>query len=103
VFAKKLKKLKQELVRLYSLPMRVGPSHVEIKIGDRLVELYHWEEIMWKQRSQIEWLSQGGKFFHQRASMRRRKNMIKALTRSDGQIIEDVDELKSMTSDFLYL
>jgi hypothetical protein len=32
--------------------------------------------------------------------MRRCKNMIKSLTRSDGEVIEDVDELKSMTAEF---
>jgi hypothetical protein len=69
---KEIKKFKQELVRLCVLPMRVGPSHVKIKISDWLVELYHREEIMRKQRSRIERLSQGdknSKFSHQRASM----------------------------------
>jgi hypothetical protein len=39
-------------------------------------------------------------FFHQRASMRRRKNLIKALTGSDGQTVEDPEALKSMMNDF---
>jgi hypothetical protein len=100
---KEIKNLKQELSRLRSLPMRVGPSHTEIKISDRLVELYHREEIMWRQRSRVDWLSHGdknSKFFHQRASMRRRKNMIKSLTSSDGTIVDDKAEMRTMTADF---
>jgi hypothetical protein len=59
---------------LRNLPGRVGPSHVEIKINDRLIELFNREEIMWRQRSRIEWFSGGDKntkFFHQRASVQR--------------------------------
>jgi hypothetical protein len=100
---KEIKTLKQELYCLRALPMRVGPSHAEIKISDRLVELYHREEIMWRQRSRVDWLTHGdknSKFFHQRASMRRKKNMIKALTSSDGTIVDDKAELKTMTADF---
>jgi hypothetical protein len=40
------------------------------------------------------------KFFHQRASMRKRKNLIKSLTRSDGQVIEDKEEMMAMTLEF---
>jgi hypothetical protein len=86
---KEIKKLKLELERLRSLPHCVRPSHVEIKINDHLVKLYHMEEIMWRQRSRIDWLSKGdrnSKFFHQRASMRQRKNLIKTLTRTDGHL-----------------
>jgi hypothetical protein len=100
---KEIRELKKDLEQLRNLPQRVGPSHAEIKINDCLVELYHREVIMWRQRSCIEWLSQGdknSKFFHQWASMRKRKNLIKALTMQDGTTTENKDELKEMTCDF---
>jgi hypothetical protein len=96
---KEIKKLRSELDLLRSDPVRVGPTHREIKINDRLVELYHREEIMWRQRSRADWLAAGDKnshYFHQRASIRRRKNLIKSLTRRDGVVIEEADELKLM-------
>lgn len=43
------------------LASRTGPSHVELKINERLVELYHHEEILWRQRSRINWLAKGEK------------------------------------------
>jgi hypothetical protein len=45
---KEIKSLKAKLVLLRDAPGRVAPSHAEIKINDRLVKLYHREEIMWK-------------------------------------------------------
>jgi len=54
-----LKQLNEELERLRAEPTRVGPSHVEINIVDRIVELSCREEIMWKQRSRIMWLAEG--------------------------------------------
>lgn len=42
---------------------------------------------MWRQRARAEWLSSGDrnmKYFHMRASLRRKKNMIKALQDSLG-------------------
>ena len=49
-----LKKLKEKLEELQADPTRSGPSHAEIKITDRVVELNHRKEIMWKQRSRIQ-------------------------------------------------
>ena len=74
--------MKVELDRLRGDPTRTAPTRIELKINENLVELYHREEILWRQRSRIEWLTSGDKntrFFHLRASIRRKKNMIKAL------------------------
>ena len=59
---------------------------------------------MWRQRSRIEWLAAGDKntrFFHMRASMRRKKNMIKALYNSLGVHTEAPAVLCIMVSEFM--
>ena len=43
-----LQRLKEELEQLQANPSRTGPSHREIKITDRIVELNYREEIMWQ-------------------------------------------------------
>lgn len=48
---KQIKRLKIELEQLQNDPARTGPSHTEIKLNERLVEMYHREELMWHQRS----------------------------------------------------
>ena len=68
---RELKNLYAKLEQLRADPMRVGPSHAEIKVQERIVELNHRKEIMWKQCSRIMWLAEGDKntrFFHLRAS-----------------------------------
>ena len=67
-----IRSLKKELERLQSDIARIGPSHVEIKINDRLIELYLCEELMRRQRPCVEWLAAGNQnslFFHMRVSM----------------------------------
>jgi hypothetical protein len=56
---KELRELRQQLAELRALPTRFGPSHQELKIVERLIELQHREEIMWRQRSRIQWLLEG--------------------------------------------
>lgn len=86
-------------------PSRLWPSQAELKIIERINELHHREEIMWRQRSRIQWLAEGDrntKFFHLRASQRRRKNLIKNLRKSNGEFTSDEREMGEMTTNFFY-
>ena len=84
-------------------PSRTTPTRQEEKVKDRLIELYHREEVMWRQRSRITWLAAGDKntkFFHLRTRRRRLKNKIKSLLRQDGTTADDAVEMESMVAAF---
>ena len=94
-------RLKAELVRLQSDPLRLGPSHGEIKVLDRIVELSHREEVMWQQRSRVQWLQAGDKntkFFHMRASQRKKKNRVERLRKPNGTTTDNAHEMGVMTT-----
>ena len=98
-----ISELKKQLDILCSDPSRYAPTHLETKIADRLVELYHREEILWRQRARLDWLVHGDKntyLFHLRASRRRRKNQIKSLQLPDGRITYDKRELEEAATAF---
>lgn len=44
---KETKQHKQVLVELRSDPLHTGPSHAELKVKERPIEIHHREEIMW--------------------------------------------------------
>jgi hypothetical protein len=109
---KELRHLNARLEQLRSAPARTAPSHEEIKVVDRIVELQHREEIMWQQRSRVMWqqrsrvmwLTAGDKntkFFHLRASQRKRRNKITKLKKADGQFTEVEREMSEMAMLFL--
>jgi hypothetical protein len=100
---KELRALRKKLEILRADPQRWVISEEEKEIEEKIIKLSLQEEIMWKQRSRIQWLIEGDnntKFFHQKASRRQNKNKITQLTREDGTITEDIDEMQHMTMEF---
>ena len=50
--------LKRQLQILRQIPGRTGPGHAELNVTDRMVELFHREEILWRQRARLDWLGE---------------------------------------------
>jgi hypothetical protein len=70
-------------------------------VVDRIVELNYREEIMWRQRLRIAWLTEGDhniRFFHLRVNQRRKRNKISRLLKGDGSFTEDEDEMADPTT-----
>ncbi|KAH6775310.1 hypothetical protein C2S52_012871 [Perilla frutescens var. hirtella] len=68
-------------------------------VEGKMAELLRKEELMWKQRSRVAWLSEGDKntsFFHRMASGRQKRNCISQIRNSDGVLIQDINEVENV-------
>lgn len=74
-----------------------GSHEAEInELGKEINELLDSEEKLWHQHSKIHWYRKGDKntkFFHARASNRRKKNTILGLWNDEGRWCEDKDSI----------
>lgn len=89
---KHLKSLTANLERVSSLPRTNDNIAEEDKFQNHRSEWCIREEILWKQRSRVLWLREGDnntRFFHRRASVRRKQNNISFLTSQEGNILDD--------------
>lgn len=107
--AKKVRKLQKNLERLRTASIGRGPSTEELSVAAQLQEALRQEEIRMKQRSRVQIIQAGDrntKFFHARASQRRRINWITSLQKDDGSVCTEQDEVKEEILNFyqnLYL
>lgn len=70
---------------------------------DFLNELLYREEMLWLQRSRINWLKEGDRntrFFHGRAVWRAKKNKISKPRDSEGTIYSSTKVLEDMTTEY---
>ncbi|GJT41078.1 reverse transcriptase [Tanacetum coccineum] len=73
------------------------------QLREEIKELLTREELMWKQRSRIQWLSDGDKntrFFHSRASNRRKRNSIFRLKDQDGRWIDNEEDVRGLVAHY---
>jgi hypothetical protein len=99
---RELEKMRKELDELSSLADPESAAKKET-LSRQMDELLYREEIMWLQRSRVAWLREGDrntKYFHRRASWRRKKNRISKLKRPDGSWTMDTGEMEEMATGF---
>lgn len=73
------------------------------EIEQQLHEIYEREDVMYMQRSRIDWLKandQNTQYFQNRASHRMRKNTVMALLREDGTWCTTNEEMRHMVANF---
>jgi hypothetical protein len=77
-----------------------GATDLTQKIKNKEIELdnlLEGEEVWWKQRARTDWLQYGDKntkFFHQKASQRRKKNRINEIMDSQGQKYTEHEDIE---------
>ena len=76
----------------------VSPENREefLEVHKQLDELLLKQEMYWAQRSRISWLKHGdknAKFFHSKASQRRRRNHIQGIRDIHNQWVDDMEDI----------
>ena len=72
-------------------------------VSKTLDDLLLKQEIFWAQRSRVAWLKHGDKntkFFHSKASQRRRRNHIKGIKNSEGDWVEEEEDIVMVAVDY---
>ena len=94
-----MRKIKEKMENLNSLVSRDrnGSLGGDInKLQKEINELLDSEEIKWQQRSKVQWLGLGDrntKYFHSKASDRRRKNTINCILDEEGIWHDSLDSI----------
>ncbi|KAK9226298.1 hypothetical protein WN943_011345 [Citrus x changshan-huyou] len=96
---KKVQKLIEKL-KAYRESNNQYVNGIEIQsLKGQIDDLLTDEEIYWRQRSRAVWLWEGDcntKFFHSKATSRKRKNMIRGIIDDNNQWTEEADEIEKM-------
>ena len=97
--------LKEKEQRLEELCQLNNADHVNTikELKGEISTLIHQEELAWRQRSRSIWLPAGDKntkYFHQRASQRRRKNQILGVLDSEGNWCTSEDRIAQVAESY---
>ena len=98
-----IKQLQKRLDILNSGEITEASRDEYLPVSKTLDDLLLKQEIFWAQRSRISWLKHGDKntkFFHAKASQRKRRNHIQKITKSDGGWVEEEEDKARVAIDY---
>jgi hypothetical protein len=99
----RLRKAQKQLEQAMNGPLSVENGRKAKELTNLVELLLEQEEVYWSQWSRANWLQLGDRntiFFHNFASARRKKNMIKKLKDNDGNWVEGMELLKPLVYDY---
>jgi hypothetical protein len=100
---KRIRKAQKKLDSAMNGPMTDENEKIAKEMTDLVEMLLQQEEVHWLQRSRANWLTQGDRntnFFHQFATARRKKNLIKRLKDPNDEWVEGTAMLKPLVFDY---
>ncbi|KAL9683373.1 hypothetical protein QQ045_015194 [Rhodiola kirilowii] len=100
---KRIKDLKAELDSVRLLERDIVLMAKEADIVEEIDEWRLREEILWRQRSRIDWLKEGDRntsYFHTKATQRKKSNKITKLRNSEGAWITEEAQLGALIKDY---
>ncbi|CAM8982176.1 unnamed protein product [Rhodiola kirilowii] len=100
---KRIKELKAELESVRVLERDMETIAREADIVEKIDEWRLREEILWRQRSRVEWLREGDRntrYFHAKATQRKKSNKISKLQNEEGTWISDERQLGGIIRDY---
>lgn len=86
-----------------SIRCTAGLLKLEQILRKEIKEVLFQEEILWKQKSRIEWIRKGDKstkFFHLTTLIKRLRNKIDCLMNEDGDWVSDKEQLKDLAINY---
>lgn len=78
---------------------------LEAKLGEEWKEILLQEEMIWMQKSRVDWLKSGDgntKFLHTLTLIKMIRSTIEILVNEDGEWVEGKENLKNMALSFYY-
>ncbi|KAL6225316.1 hypothetical protein ACLB2K_004166 [Fragaria x ananassa] len=96
---RKIQSVRDKLAVFYDSSLSSPCLEVRVELEKELKELMHKEQTFWRQRSRVLWLAEGDlntRYFHQKATNRKKKNTLKGLFNEDGVWCNDESEMEEI-------